>query len=249
MSVSVAITVTSLVWILLFMFIGLIYVIGMAQHNRKHFIDLCLRTKTGGKPQIDLVKAQLYRSKKYGNFIYVKKRKMPIPRFDQEFFLPRRKSGRMFLDVTTSDGYYYANRFNSLLDKLKKNIILHDDEGKPYSFNDKNELNEFLKQKYKVADYTDIGGMVNQIPHVDRSQAAQIDEILDQLNEDKPSFWKSPQFIFVSALVISSILVIVIFVLALQHAQILAGGAPDASGGVANMAANFIQNGTKPPTP
>lgn len=246
MSLSTTVLVTSLTWIVLII-IGLgTYILLKIHFNRQHFIDLCIRTKTGGKPQVDLMKAKLYRSKRYGNWIYVPKRKIVIPRFDQEAFLPRRASGRMYLDVTTSDSYYYANKWTPLNELRRGDIYLTDDEGIEHKFATKEQVGAFLRSKYKLLDYNDFGGMVNQIPHVDRAQALIIDEVLANLNKEKTSFWKSPQFIFIATLIIAAIVFIVMMVLGIQHSEAIAGVAKQAGNGALDTLANKM---AAPPTP
>jgi len=212
---------------------------------------LCLRTMTGGKPQIDIMKAKLYRSKKYGNYIYAPHRKIVVPRFDQNVFLPRRQSGRMFLDISASDGYYYPNKWKSLLKIMRKEIGLFDENGKEEKFATKEQVDAFLKKKYKLQDYNDFGGMVNQIPHVDRAQALINDEIIANLNQEKLSFWKSPQFIWITTLAIAGTLAIVIIILAMKHAETLAPTVEPAKGalhGLAESLGGNVSTGS-PPSP
>lgn len=218
------------------------------QSNKLHFIDVCIRTKTGGKTQVDLAKGRLYTSKKYGNFIILKGHKMPLPRFDQEVFLPRRKSGRMFLDVTASDGYFYANEYKKFGDKLRRKMQLVDEGGKVYDFDNKEDMEKFINDKYKIVDYADFGGIVNPVPHVDRSQARINEEIILAQTKESIPFWKLPQFIFLATILISAIILIVVVVLALQHAETLAGAAP-ASKGIVNSLANNLNNASLPPSP
>ena len=246
-SVSLTVAIVSMVWVVLFLIIGAVIWFLTMQRNKINFIDVCLRTETAGKPQIDLQKGQIYHSKKYGNFIYLPKRKIPIPRFDQEVFLPSRKGGRMFLDVTTSDSYYYANKYRTIKEIIGGYKILTDDKGKKFMIKDEKELQKFLKDKYKFVDYSDFGGMVNLIPHVDRSQAVQVDEILANLNKENVSFWKSPQFIFISAMLISVVIIIVITVLTMQHANTIAGIPQQAGKGILNSVVNTVQNSTVAP--
>lgn len=239
--------ITSIIWVIVFTIGFLVWFLIRFNSNKRNFIDVCLRTHTGGKAQVDLLKGQLYRSKRFGEFIWIPSRKMPIPRFDQEVFLPRRKSGRMFLDITASDGYYYANKYTTL-DKLKQVMpTLTDEKGKKYAYSNEAEFQELLKEKYKLNDYDIFSGVVNQIPYIDRSQAMLTDEILNTLNKEKVSFWRSPTVMLFGALIIGGIIAIVIIVLAQQHAESIINLGLQESKGVVSAAQKVIES--SPPTP
>lgn len=90
--------------------------------------------------------------------------------------------------------------------------------------------------------------MVNPVPYVNRAQAMQNDKLYRHIYAEKTAFWKSPQFIFISALTISAILVIVILILTFQNAADLAGTATPTRT-IVDAAAGYINSSGKPPTP